>query len=932
MVASSPDFPSSGVSARRAFWFAAAITIAVFAAGIYANDFTVDSWSYLELSKTVFHDFYRFHTLRQFENVSPYSNSFPPLWPVLLAVFRWVADLGIYTGYFLNLFVCLALLKILVAIFERIRFPAWLGAVCYLAILEFRPFRHDALGAGTIPLSLALLGGTLLVFFGKRTTVRRVALAGLVMGLACLNRSGALPVACVMGAAFTAEAYRAVSRVRPAVAAGAIYFATLGIALSPWVAYGIEHFGRPFPSAPMRQMLSAGGGSPTDYYEGPPQSDLRRSPVQWLASLASEKLNGVVASFFGAAARSFLPALLGAVIVAWGFNRVPPLHDSAARFALLVLLLIPVILLPAILAGSRDSGDYSGPMLLLFAVLFASLESLTPVAWNQRWSALLLAAAAFPICAEAGWTLLQNGGRVLAPRAIMAPLSPDFEMRRVTDAVRRDSQGHPHRLVFATGDLDAVRYGALTGEPTTVVPHLRNAGFASFAREWHVTHLYNPPSESAETGNPPAMSRASVMRAVDSPGIRLVPLDLPGLYRIELTAAAVLTESGSASSPGRNYWMYAGSNTARGGKGIYLYEFHAATGKVEAMGLATGALWWANRDALATSPARIFAQIRSEWPNIKLIFKGIQDPDSLAFRPDSHDVYTANHNETNSVSAFRENPANGKLTIVNSQSSGGVLPVFLTVDLSGKNILVANYDSSVAVLPIGPQGRLEPAASVIRNKGSGTAGAPPSHAHSIIMSPDNRFAITPDNGWNELRVYRFDADKGRIAPNDPAFLRAPAGVGPRQFVFHPSGSFAYAVGESGSCVMAMRWDARRGTLTLVQTVSTLPPGFHGDSAAADVQIHPSGRFLYASNRGPDNIAVFRVDPVDGTLTPVQYESSYGKRPVNMRIDPTGNYLFSANVAGDSITEFRIDPQTGRLVHMETLSQPFPMAMIFMPAT
>lgn len=394
--------------------------------------------------------------------------------------------------------------------------------------------------------------------------------------------------------------------------------------------------------------------------------------------------------------------------------------------------------------------------------------------------------------------------------------------------------------------------------------------------------------------------------------------------------ALVLVACGSPSTK-PDYWMYAGTYTTHGGKGVYLYKFYAATGKVDASGLAAGRLWQSNIDALGSSPSRIWAQTRAEWPNVKMMAKGVQDPAFLILHSNGRYLYTANSKDPGTVSAFQVNPANGKLTILNTEPSSGGLPVFLAVDKSGKNLLVANYSGTVAVLPIDSTGHLHHATSVIRQQGSGSGQALPPHAHSIVLSPDNRFAISADTALDEIFVYKFDPNKGSLTLNDPPFVRMPPGTGPRHFIFHPNGNLAYAIGESGSCVISMRWNAERGVLSLIRTFSTLPPDFHGESAGADLQIQPGGRFLYASNRGHDSIAVFAVDAIEGTLTTVEYASSYGERPSNLRIDPTGNYLFGANVFSSSIVQFRIDQQTGRLTPIRTFGIPFPMAMAFAPA-
>jgi 6-phosphogluconolactonase len=257
------------------------------------------------------------------------------------------------------------------------------------------------------------------------------------------------------------------------------------------------------------------------------------------------------------------------------------------------------------------------------------------------------------------------------------------------------------------------------------------------------------------------------------------------------------------------------------------------------------------------------------------------------------------------------------------------------VDKSGKAVLVANYGSgSVAVLPVKEDGSLAEASAFVQHSGSGPnpkrQQAP--HAHSINVSPDNRFAIAADLGLDKLLVYRLDAAKGTLTPNDPPFAKVDPGFGPRHFAFHPDARHAYVINEMASTVTALTWDAARGVLNPVQTISTLPKDFKGDSTCAEVAVHPSGRFLYGSNRGHNSIAVFGIDRAKGTLTPVEHVSTQGKTPRNFGIDPTGSYLFAANQDSGNIVMFRIDAKTGRLTPAgQTLEAGAPVCVRFVPA-
>jgi 6-phosphogluconolactonase len=220
----------------------------------------------------------------------------------------------------------------------------------------------------------------------------------------------------------------------------------------------------------------------------------------------------------------------------------------------------------------------------------------------------------------------------------------------------------------------------------------------------------------------------------------------------------------------------------------------------------------------------------------------------------------------------------------------------------------------VAVFRVLKDGRLGEASAFVQHVGSSVnpERQKEPHAHSINLSPDNRFAIAADLGLDRLLVYRFDAAKGTLAANTPAFAKVNPGSGPRHLAFHPSGRFAYVISEMQSTVSAFAYDTAGGVLRELQTTSTLPKDFSGENDTAEVQVHLSGKFLYGSNRGHDSIAVFAIDAAQGTLTSIERVPTQGKMPRNFGIDPTGSYLWAANQGSDNLVVFRIDPQTGRL--------------------
>jgi 6-phosphogluconolactonase len=287
------------------------------------------------------------------------------------------------------------------------------------------------------------------------------------------------------------------------------------------------------------------------------------------------------------------------------------------------------------------------------------------------------------------------------------------------------------------------------------------------------------------------------------------------------------------------------------------------------------------------------------------------------------------------VRSFAIDRHTGKLTALNTVASRGGDPCFVTVDHAGKHVLVANYGGgSVAVLPVEADGKLGEASDFKQHLGSSVDPKRQSepHAHSIVLTPDNKFAVVNDLGLDKLLVYRYDSQKGTLTPNDPPSGSIKPGSGPRHFALAPNGRFAYAINEMGNTVTAFDWNGDLGTFHEIQTVSTLPKGFTGHSTTAEIAVHPSGRFLYGSNRGHDSIAVFAIDPAKGTLTMVENVLTQGKEPRNFAIDPTGTHLFAANQNSNTVVVFRVNPKTGRLTPSgQKLDVPSPVCVTFVAA-
>ncbi len=341
-----------------------------------------------------------------------------------------------------------------------------------------------------------------------------------------------------------------------------------------------------------------------------------------------------------------------------------------------------------------------------------------------------------------------------------------------------------------------------------------------------------------------------------------------------------------AASAQPEYFVYFGTYTNQQTKGIYVSRFDARGGKLTAPVLA------------AEVPSPSYVTIHR---NGRVLYAVSEVGNFRGAR-------------SGAVTAFAIDAATGALTKLDERDSGGSGPCYATVDRNGGAVLVANYTGgTVAAFPLKPDGTFAAGEAVVRHSGKGVNPRRQErpHAHSINMSPDNRFAIAADLGIDKLLVYRFEPKEPSLKPNEPPYFELKPGAGPRHFAFHPSGRFAYVINELNSTVTALAWNGAQGTLKEIQTVATLPEGFSGENYPAEVAVHPSGKFLYGSNRGRDSIAVFAIAK-NGTLTAVQDASTQGQVPRNFAIDPTGAWLLAANQRSNNVVLFRIDTKTGRL--------------------
>lgn len=352
--------------------------------------------------------------------------------------------------------------------------------------------------------------------------------------------------------------------------------------------------------------------------------------------------------------------------------------------------------------------------------------------------------------------------------------------------------------------------------------------------------------------------------------------------------AGALTGSGAAAREGgtkgmTSYLAYVGARTSRErnarGDGINVFRVDAASGA---------------------------------WSHLQLV-GDLVNPSFLAFDRTGSNLYAV-HGDQTEVSAFRIG-ADGLLTAINRRSTGGKNPVHLAFDATNRWLVVANHiTSSLAVLPRGEDGALGERVDLVTL--SGPIGPhrveqPFAKPHQVVFDPSNRFLAVPDKGLDRTFVFRLDPATGKLTAIDsPALGRD--GSGPRHIGFHPGGTLAYVINELDSTVTAMRFDPASGALTPFQIVSSLPDSFVGNSRGAEIEVSADGRFVYASNRGHDSLAVFAVDPANGRLSPVEWRASGGKTPRFFAISPDGRFVFAANEESDTIAPFAVGRETGRL--------------------
>lgn len=357
------------------------------------------------------------------------------------------------------------------------------------------------------------------------------------------------------------------------------------------------------------------------------------------------------------------------------------------------------------------------------------------------------------------------------------------------------------------------------------------------------------------------------------------------------------TSASRAAWSNRELTLYLGTYTTGKSEGIYGYR----------MDQATGALTRFNA------------------------FKSV-NPSFLAIDQSKRYLYAVNEvgayagKPGGGVSAFAIDRATGNLRLLNEQASQGADPCHLTIDRKKRTLLVANYTGgSIAVLPVRSDGTLAPSIDLQQHEGSGVKEQQKGpHAHCIILDHSERHALAADLGIDKVMIYRFDSNTGKLNPTAQPSAELQPGAGPRHLTLHPNGKYVYVINELDSTLTVLKYNEITGTLSQIETLSTLPSDFSGASYCADVHVSRSGKFLYGSNRGHDSIVVFEIDPRTGKLKLIEHVSTGGKWPRNFTIDPTGRYLLVANQRTDNVVTFSIDSQTGRLTptgHTEEIPSP-----------
>lgn len=349
--------------------------------------------------------------------------------------------------------------------------------------------------------------------------------------------------------------------------------------------------------------------------------------------------------------------------------------------------------------------------------------------------------------------------------------------------------------------------------------------------------------------------------------------------------ASLLAAELDSGSKSDSYVVYVGTYTRGDSKGIYRLEFSPEDGSLKTIGEPTE----------------------------------IENPSFLTLHPDGQYLYAVSEvsdyegTKSGSITAYKIADESGQLERLNTESTRGASPCHLKVDQTGKTVVVANYSSgNVVSLPLRANGHLMPVQTLMQHVGRSVDERRQlgPHAHSVTLSSDNKFVYAADLGIDRILIYRLDPTAGTLAETVAQSVTLPPGAGPRHFALNPKMNYAYSLNELDSTVSTFSRDPETGGLELLETVSTLPEDFDGQSTTAEICVHPNAQFAYCSNRGHDSIAWFTIDPVTAALTRKGNVSTEGGTPRNFNIDPTGRYLLVANQTTDNVVVFEIDQESG----------------------
>jgi 6-phosphogluconolactonase len=375
------------------------------------------------------------------------------------------------------------------------------------------------------------------------------------------------------------------------------------------------------------------------------------------------------------------------------------------------------------------------------------------------------------------------------------------------------------------------------------------------------------------------------------------------LKHLILGITALLTFTSEAQN---NYkFFYVGTYTDGEGKGIYLFKMNSQSGGIDSV----------------------------------RVTENIDNPSYLTIDRNNNYLYAVSEvsdydeNKSGSVSAFKINIKSKELIFINTVSSGGAHPCYVTIDAHSNFVLAANYTGgNICVLPIDENFGLKKASDIAQHSGSSVNEKRQSspHAHSVYLGPENKFAYAVDLGIDKINIFQFNSENGKLIQNDPPFFKADPGSGPRHMAFHPDKGFAYLINELDNKIIALKIDKQNGGLKKIESYPTLPKNFEGTSYCSDIHIHPNGKYLYGSNRGDNSIVIFEIDKSTGKLNLIGHESTRGDWPRNFVIDPSGTFLLAANQKSNNITVFKIDVSSGSLTYTGiSESLPSPVCLKFL---